>query len=65
MTIAIYGLLALLALMGNARIGLFSLNRLVFAEKHESDRLKWGLIAIPFVLLALAPLYWILVADFR
>lgn len=61
----LYVLLALLAIAGNARIGLFSLNRLVFAEKHESDRLKWGLVAIPVVLLALAPLYWILVADFR
>ncbi len=65
MTIAIYILLGFFALMGNARIGLFSLNRLVFGEKHESDRLKWGLLAIPIVLLLLAPLYWIFVRDFR
>lgn len=65
MTVALYILLAFLALMGNARIGLFSLNRLVFGETHESDRLKWGLVAIPFVLLLMAPLYWLFIRDFR
>lgn len=65
MTIALYIFLGLLALAGNVRIGLFSLNRLVFGEKHESGRLKAGLVAIPFTLLLLAPLYWIFIRDFR
>jgi uncharacterized protein len=62
--IPLYVVLVILALMGNARIGLFSLNRLVFAQKHESDRLKWALRSIPVTLLLLAPLYGFLIRDF-
>jgi uncharacterized protein len=62
--ILLYFVLAILALMGNARIGLFSLNRVVFAQKQESDRLKWALRAIPVTLLLLVPLYGLLFRDF-
>ena len=65
MNLVIWAILGFLAIAGNARIGLFSLNRLVFAEKHESDRLKYGLVAIPVILLLLAPLYWFFIHGFR
>lgn len=65
MNLLVLLLLGLLAIAGNARIGLFSLNRLVFAEKHESDRLRIGLIAIPVALAALLPLYWFFHAGVR
>lgn len=52
-------LLVLLGLVGNARIGLFILNRAVFGVKSEKhDAMKWLLIAIPPLLLAMTSLYW-------
>ncbi|MGH9458874.1 MAG: metallophosphoesterase [Thermoanaerobaculia bacterium] len=54
----VYFLLLFFALFGNARIGLFILNRVVFGQREEHDRMKVFLIAIPPVLLALASLYW-------
>ena len=49
--------LLLLALVGNARIALFALNRLVFGEKHESNRMTWGLMLIPAAVLVLDVLF--------
>jgi len=58
-------LLGLLALAGNARIGLFVLNRSVFGQKTEKDLMKWLLILIPPALLAMSTLYYGLYRAYR
>jgi uncharacterized protein len=53
-----YTLLALLAIAGNVRIGLFVLNRSVFGQKTEANTMKWLLILIPPALLLMSGLYY-------
>ena len=58
MTALLLVLLAL-GLVGNARIGLFILNRAVFKTREEKgDPMRWLLITIPPSLLLLTSLYW-------
>lgn len=47
----------ILALLGNARIFLFALNRFVFRQKREGDRIKPALIGLPPLLALLSLLY--------
>lgn len=58
MRYAAYALLALLAIAGNVRIGLFVLNRSVFGQKTEANIMKWLLILIPPALLLMSGLYY-------
>src|SRR5688572_14955061 len=53
-----YAFLALLAIAGNVRIGLFVLNRSVFGQKTEANIMKWLLILIPPTLLLMSGLYY-------
>ena len=57
MRFLVYFAVLLLALAGSARIGLFSLNRLVFGQQHDSDRMKWLLRLIPLALIGLMALW--------
>ena len=47
------------ALFGNARIGAFIINRVVFGSREEDGTMKWLLRFMPPALLLLTPLYWI------
>ncbi len=47
------------ALFGNARIGAFIVNRVVFGSREEKGTMKWLLRFLPPLLLALTPLYWV------
>jgi len=55
-----------IALLGTARIGLFALNRMVFGQKtDEHDVLKWMIVVLPPILLALTTLYYPLYRAFE
>jgi predicted MPP superfamily phosphohydrolase len=59
LTYAIFFTLTLFALLGDARIFLFVMNRMVFgSHRHEKSPWEWLLYAVPPVLLFLTALFW-------
>lgn len=61
----VYFIALFLALAGNVRIGVFILNRAVFGSREEDALMKWLLIVIPPVLLAMTTLYWLAWRELR
>src|SRR5512134_812442 len=56
---ALFFVMVLLALLGDARIFLFVLNRVVFgSHRHEKSPWLWMIWVVPPVLLALTLLFW-------
>ncbi|HUO83680.1 MAG TPA: hypothetical protein VM534_01075, partial [Thermoanaerobaculia bacterium] len=53
-----YLLLGCFALLGNARLFLFALNRVVFGQRHEGDRMKWVFYSVPPLLAGMGWLYY-------
>ncbi|MFZ2492229.1 MAG: metallophosphoesterase [Thermoanaerobaculia bacterium] len=55
----LFFVLLLFALLGDARVFLFVMNRLVFgSHRHEKSELGWLMYAVPPVLLVLTLLFW-------
>ena len=57
MKFLIYALLAFFGFAGTARVGLFSLNRIIFGDHHETDLVKIALYVVQPILLGLTILW--------